>query len=280
MYGIAQESDYEESDETVLTRGDSTFREGAGASATRSYNAAGVTYGHVHVSTGNADAMKKMWVEQFGAVLSTKGTLTVAKLPGMMVAFRGTAPTGGLDGAAFDHFGLKEPNLAQFLQKWRAAGFEVQREFKGSEGFPNAVVVGTDGLRFELQEDTTLKEPVAAYHLHFRVQEPAKLRDWYVDTFGLTAGKSGNFETAEAPGMRLMFQVSKAAPTVASTKGTTVDHIGFEVRNLKEFYDKLMARGVKFDVAYREVPNIGLNISYLTDPEGTYIEVTEGYTKY
>ena len=244
------------------------------------YNAAGVTYGHVHLNTGNADATKKMWVEQFGAVLSTKGTLTVAKLPGMMVAFRATAPTGGTEGAAMDHFGLKVRNMAETIAKWKAAGFQVQREFKGSEGFPNAFLIGPDGLRFELQEDTTLKMPVAAYHVHFRVPEPAKLRDWYVETFGLTPGKSGNFETAEAPGVRLMFQPSQAAPTVASTKGTTVDHIGFEVKNLKEFYDKLVAKGVKFDVAYREVPDIGLNISYLTDPAGTYIEVTQGYTGY
>jgi len=112
------------------------------------FNASGVTYGHVHVSTGNADAMKKMWVDQFGAVLSTKGTFTIAKLPGMMVAFRGTAPTGGTEGAAMDHFGLKVPSVAKALEKWRAAGFQVQREFKGSEGFPNAFLIGPDGLRF------------------------------------------------------------------------------------------------------------------------------------
>lgn len=244
------------------------------------HNAAGVTYGHIHVSSGNVEANQKMWIEQFGAVLSTKGKFTIAKLPGMMVAFRGTAPTGDLDGAAFDHFGLKVPNLAQFLTKWKAAGFTVTREFKGSEGFPNAVVVGADGLRFELQEDTTLKVPAQAYHLHYRVQEPEKLRDWYVATFGLTPGKAGNFVTAEAPGMRLMFQQSKEAPKITSTRGTTIDHIGFEVKNLKEFRAGLEAKGVKFDTPYREIPDIGLNISYLFDPLGTYIEITEGYTGY
>ena len=241
------------------------------------YNAAGVTYGHVHVSTGNADAMKKMWVDQFGAVLSKKGTFEIAKLPGMMVAFQATAPTGGTDGAAMDHFGLKVPNMAAAIAKWKAAGFEVQREFKGGEGFPNAFVVGPDGLRFELQEDTTLKAPAAAYHVHFRVPEPEKLRDWYVSTFGLTAG---NFLTAEAPGMRLMFQQAPAAPTITSTRGRTVDHIGFEVKNLKDFRAKAEAAGIKFDTPYREIPAIGLNISYLFDPAGTYIEVTEGYTGY
>ena len=43
-------------------------------------NPSGVTYGHVHLSVSNADVMKKLWVDQFGAVLSTKGTFTIAKL--------------------------------------------------------------------------------------------------------------------------------------------------------------------------------------------------------
>src|SRR5262249_31740841 len=153
-------------------------------------NAAGITFGHVHISVSDMEVQKKLWVEQFGAVISTKGTLTVAKLPGMLVAFRGTAPTGTNEGNAMDHFGLKVPNLAAALQKWRAAGYEVQREFKGSEGFPNAFLLGPDNLRFELQEDTTLKAP-AAYHVHFRLPDPGKLRDWYVDTFSLTSSKNG-----------------------------------------------------------------------------------------
>ena len=67
-------------------------------------NAAGITYGHVHLNTADPEVMEKLWVEQFGAVLSTKGTLTVAKLPGMMVAFRKAEPTGTNEGTAMDHF--------------------------------------------------------------------------------------------------------------------------------------------------------------------------------
>jgi hypothetical protein len=37
---------------------------------------------------------------------------------------------------------------------------------------------------------------------------------------------------------------------------------------------------VKFDVPFRNVPAIGLNIAYITDPSGVYIELTEGYDKY
>jgi len=241
-------------------------------------NAAGVTFGHVHLSVKDVEVQKKLWVEQFGAVLSTKGTFTIAKLPGMMIAFRTTAPTGGNEGTAKDHFGLKVPNMAAALAKWRAAGYEVQREFKGSEGFPNAFLLGPDNLRFELQEDTTLKVPTA-YHLHYRVPDPPVLRDWYVQTFSLQPGKVGAFETAEAPGMRLLFHTAPAAPTSGS-QGRSVDHIGFEIKNLEAFCKQLEAKGIKFDQPYRQVPAIGLNIAYITDPAGTYIELTEGYDKY
>ncbi len=125
------------------------------------HNEAGVTFGHVHLSVADPKVHHQMWVEQFGGVVSTKGTFTVVKLPNMMIAFRGTKPTGGTETTALNHFGLKVPNMAAALAKWKAAGYEVQREFKGSEGFPNAFLIGPDGLRFELQEDTTLKVPAA-----------------------------------------------------------------------------------------------------------------------
>jgi len=62
----------------------------------------------------------------------------------------------------------------------------------------------------------------------------------------------------------------------APTKGRTLDHIGFEVKNLEAFCKKLEAGGVKFDAPYREMPNFGLKIAFILDPIGTRIELTEG----
>ena len=239
------------------------------------FNEAGVTFGHVHLSVADPKVHHQLWVEQFGGVVSTKGTFTIVKLPNMMIAFRATKPTGGTEATALNHFGLKVPNMANAIAKWKAAGYEVQREFKGSEGFPNAFLIGPDGLRFELQEDTTLKVPAVAYHLHFQVPEPAKLRDWYVETYGLKASKQGNFEVAEAPGMRLLFAPSKEAPTMG-TRGTTVDHIGFEIRNLAEFLKKLEVDGIKPTQPFRHNDVLNINLAFVTDPWGTNIELTEG----
>jgi catechol 2,3-dioxygenase-like lactoylglutathione lyase family enzyme len=242
-------------------------------------NAAGITYGHVHLNVRDIEVHKKLWVDHFGGVVVQKGPLVAVKLPGMLIAFRQAEPTGGSEGTVMDHFGFKVRNLAETLQAWRAAGYQVGREFTGSEGFPNAYLMGPDDVKIELQEDKDLPVKASAYHLHFLLADYVKLRDWYVDTFSLTPRKRGTIATtADVPGMNLSFATS-AKPTVG-TKGRTIDHIGFEVTNLEAFCKKLEARGVKFDVPFRNVPAIGLNIAYLTDPSGVYIELTEGYSTY
>ena len=63
-------------------------------------------------------------------------------------------------------------------------------------------------------------------------------------------------------------------------KGRYLDHIGFEVKDLDAFAKRLEADGVKFDMAPRDMTKqFGLKIAFITDPFGTYIELTEGLSK-
>ena len=48
------------------------------------------------------------------------------------------------------------------------------------------------------------------------------------------------------------------------------------MRNLEEFCKQLEAKGIKLAVPYRKVPALNLGIAFITDPWGTYIELTEG----
>jgi hypothetical protein len=66
---------------------------------------------------------------------------------------------------------------------------------------------------------------------------------------------------------------------VAGTQGRALDHIGFEVKNLEAFTKKLESEGIKLAVAYRQVPALNIGIAFITDPWGTYIELTEGLDK-
>jgi hypothetical protein len=79
--------------------------------------------------------------------------------------------------------------------------------------------------------------------------------------------------------MNLSFQPVKSQPP-NGTKGRTLDHIGFEVRNLEAFCKSLEASGVKLDSPYRKIPNLGIAVAFLTDPQGVYIELSEGLDKF
>src|SRR5262245_17911059 len=241
-------------------------------------NDAGVTMGHVHMNVADVELQKKLWIDHFGATALSNGVDGV-KLPGMLIVFRKQPPTGGTEGTVLDHFGLKVRSLSETLTRWRAAGYQVQREFTGAEGFPNAYLIGPDQVKIELQEDTELPSKSIAYHLHYLLADPITLRDWYAETFSMVSRKRGYHDTADVPGMNRTFQPSKTPPSLG-TKGRTVDHIGFEIKNLEAFCKKLESRGVKFDVPYRQIPDRKVAVAFFTDPSGVYIELTEGLDKW
>jgi len=242
-------------------------------------NAAGVTFGHVHLNVADIEVHKKLFVEVFGGSFVQKGALSAVKFPNMLVALRKTATTGSSQGSVLDHFGFKVRDIAGMRTELEALGYKVQGEFKGVEGFPNAYVDGPDGLRLELQQDTSLAVKAVPNHVHFFTSDYVKLLDWYADAFALTKKSRGRMKTtADAGTVNLSFTTS--SQPVAPTKGRTVDHIGFEVTNLESFLKQLEARGIKLDMPMREVPDLGLKVAFLTDPSGTYVELTEGLSAY
>ena len=209
---------------------------------------AGMTFGHVHLNVSNLELHKELWVEHFGGVLIERGPLTVLKFPGMLIALRKQPPTGGSQGTVMDHFGFKVRNIESILASWRAAGYEVQSEFTGAEGFPSAYVMAPDGIRVGLQEDQTQSEDVIGYHIHFITPDYEELMTWYVETFGVVPFQRGPVATtANAPGMNLSFGDSEM-PGIA-TQGRAIDHIGFEFEDLEAAIRRLEARGITLDVA-------------------------------
>jgi len=242
-------------------------------------NAAGLTYGHVHLNVTDVELHKQLWAEHFGGVVTQKGSLIAVRLPGLLVALSAREPTGPSRGSVMDHFGFKVRNMAKFLAKWRAAGYEVDSEFPGVEGQANAYVTMPDGVRVELQEDQMLPVEIAGYHIHFWAPEHEALLDWYLDVFGLELRPRGRIQTTtNVPGMNLSFSHTRGEH--APSRGRAIDHIGFELNDLKAFCEQLEAKGIAFDVEYREIDGIELKSAFITDPAGTYIELTEGYDAY
>lgn len=243
--------------------------------------------GHLHLLVRDVDAQRRFWTEVMGATPARLGPMEVMRLPGVIVMFRKGQPSGGTKGSIVNHLGFKVRDIKATVKRMKAAGadFVTQTEVSGGRATGDywfnppqkalqAFVMAPDAIKIELTEDPAMTVPIAHHHIHFFDGDVEGTRGWYVKTFGAKPGKRGQFEAADIPGANLSF--SKSDTPVAGTKGRSVDHIGFEVKNLEAFCQKLRDSGIQFDVPYRKIPNLGISIAFFTDPYGTYIELTEG----
>ena len=234
-------------------------------------NEAGVALGHVHLNVRDIEAHKKFWTT-LGATPTKLDTIDVMKFPGGLVLLRKAEPSGGSVGSVVNHIGFIVPNVEEALAKWKAAG--LRTEFATPE---RGYVTSPDDLRIEINKDASLTVPIAMHHIHFYAVESAmpEIEAWYVKMFGAKpASESGVFDI---PGVNM--RITKVPTPTVAIKGRVLDHIGFEVKNLEAFCKKLEASGVKLDTLYTKRPALGIAIAYITDPWGTYIELTEGLNK-
>jgi len=230
--------------------------------------------GHLHILTKDVEAHRKLWVDTLGAKVVKAGPVEFYQFPGVVVALRKGEPNAGTDGSVVDHLGFKVKDLDMAKAKLTAAGGQVVREMPDTR---QMFIMFPDGVKVEFTEDKALEQPVVHHHIHFATPEIEPMRAWYAEKFGAVLGMRGRFKAADVPGVNLSW--NPADQPLAATKGRGLDHIGFEVTGLEEFCKKLEAAGVKFDVPFRKVPQLGLSIAFLTDPWGTYIELTEGLGK-
>jgi len=230
----------------------------------------GVVMGHLHLATKDVEASQRFWAA-LGGVVVQNGQLQLIQLPGTFVMLRqSTQTTGGTEGSTVERvmFRVRPSEMLQLIQRLEQA--------TGSKF--GALLRSPEGVTIELRGAEESQEPaVRMERLDFRTVAPAETRDWYVKTFGAGSGSlSGAVPPvyiAQLPGLTMYFRKADAAP--AGTRGRGLDHIGFEVRNLEEFCKKLEAAGQKFDRPYGRLPNSTTAIAFLTDPWGTYIELTE-----
>lgn len=236
-------------------------------------NESGVSMGHVHLMVADPDEQKKLWVGVLGAEVTHTGSLEMLKLPGIFIVVgkARTPPAEGSEGSTVNHIGFLVKSYAEMKAKLTAAKLELTSDNANTK---QLMVNFPDKVKVEFTEDAAIKVPIALHHIHNSSTDPEKLRAWYVKTFGAKPGTRGTFLAAMIPGGEVDFR--KAQQPEAPTKGRSLDHIGFEVKNLEAFCQKLQADGITLDMAYRDVPQIGLKIAFLTDPDGTRIELTEG----
>jgi catechol 2,3-dioxygenase-like lactoylglutathione lyase family enzyme len=250
----------------------STLAIGTAAAQPAPFNQTGVTMGHWHLASRDAQANEKIFVAMGGT--ASGGAAPTVRFPGVLINLSlGNMPgSGGTVGSVVNHVGFLVKNVQQQVAQWKAAGVPV---LPGTNNRPDqAFVVTPDGVRIEILEDKNQAEPIKNEHVHFFLPEAeiAKSQAWYAKTFGGKAGTRNNAAIVDLPGVQLRF--AKADTAQLPTKGRVLDHIGFDVKDLPAFINKIEAEGIKLDQPLRKNPN-GVALTYITDPWGTRIELIQ-----
>jgi catechol 2,3-dioxygenase-like lactoylglutathione lyase family enzyme len=240
-------------------------------------NSAGVTMGHIHLFVKDVEAQKYFWTAEIGGIAVQNGPLLLIQFPGTYIMLRQADTVGPPEGSIVNHFGFVWKDLPAALAKWKADGVEIEQTGNPNQGY----VHGPDGIRLEFYGDPSQAAPVVMNHIHFypMPNDIPAMQAWYAKTFGGVPGQRqrmsspGLIDCDDIPGANLSFSPAKTMQ--APTKGRSLDHIGFDVKDLDAFTKKLEAQGIKLDEAVRLAPNGTTKVAYLTDPWGTRIELTQ-----
>lgn len=250
-------------------------------------NEAGVSMGHIHLLVPDVEASKKFWTDLGGTAVKL-GANDMVKFPGGIIGLRKGDPTGNGTGGV-DHIGFQVKSGAGLMEKFAAMGLKTEPTKGGCSANP----VGScgfaytpEGVKIEFIEKPGNTVPIKFDHIHFSAvgaapdgaNSAAAMREWYTKVFGAAEGTSGAGPTLakalELPGTSLRFRPSTSV--TMGTKGTAIDHIGFEVKDLEAFCKRAEANGIKFDLPFTKRPELGITQAFVTDPWGNYIELTEG----
>jgi len=136
----------------------------------------------------------------------------------------------------------------------------------------------------------TAEGPVVYGHHHFNTTDMAAQRRFFVDTLGGTSAKIGTnmTEVIEFPNVFLFFRPMQA-PT-GGTIGSTVNHVGFSVPDLKPVVAKLKANGYKMITSESVAATVKItddiaaaspttNIAFTLGPEDIKVELVEVKTQ-
>jgi catechol 2,3-dioxygenase-like lactoylglutathione lyase family enzyme len=130
--------------------------------------------------------------------------------------------------------------------------------------------------------------PIVYGHHHLNTTNMAAQKKFFVDTLGgklITIG-TNNTEIVEFPNVLIFFRTTQA-PT-GGTRGTTVNHIGFSVPNLRQVVDKVKANGFQMITKTEAAPDRvvkddiagpaqagGASIAFAQGPDDLKVEFVE-----
>ena len=238
-------------------------------------NAAGVSLGHIHLYVSDVPAQQKFWATMGGVPVANQ-RLEMIQFPGVFILLRRGETRGGTAGSIVNHIGFVWKDLPAAKAKWEAAGYKIEQD-KPTHGY----IPGPDGIRLEFSGDPSLQVPVKINHIHLYPQDVPVMKAWYSKVLGGVSvkctggGAPDGTDCVEVPGVSLA--MSQGETKSDPTAGRSLDHIGFEVKNLPEFLKRMEAEGVNITQGLTASAFVStMRIAFIADPWGTKMEITEG----
>lgn len=251
-----------------------------------------VSYGHHHINTEDPAAQRRFWIEGLGGEMAALGPAgrEVIRFPGVLVLMSERQPAGGTRGTIINHVGFETTDIHAAVARLQSMGYnmitrqELPSSYNVADGIGQraggniiAYVQGPEDIKVELIENTDIAHDIQLHHIHWAHPGGEEIQQWYLQHFGGVAGTRIGQPAIDLPGVNLTF--GPGAADVVSTRGRVLDHIGFEVDDLQALVADLKSSGITMDRDYTEIASLGIAIAFLTDPWGTYIELTEGLDK-
>ena len=238
-------------------------------------NSAGVSLGHIHLYVSDVAAQQKFWATMGGVPVANQ-RLEMIQIPGVFILLRRADTKGGTVGSIVNHLGFVFKDLPAAMAKWQAAGLKIEQD-QPNHGY----IPGPDGIRLEFSGDPSLQVPMKIHHIHLYPQDILAMKAWYAKVLGGVAGKCTSagapdgIDCVEVPGASLA--MSQGETKLEPTAGRSLDHIGFEVKNLPEFLKRMEAEGVSITQGLTPSNFVStMRVAFIADPWGTKMEITEG----
>jgi len=239
-------------------------------------NVAGVTLGHIHLYVSDVPAQQKFWTT-LGGVPTANQRLEMIQFPGVFILLRGGQTKGGTVGSIVNHLGFVWKDLPAAKAKWQEAGYKLEQSDDPNHGY----ILGPDAIRLEYSGDPSLAVPVKINHVHFFPQDIPAMSGWYAKTLGGVPGKCTRLgapdgvDCVDVAGVSLA--MSKSETKLDPTAGRSLDHIGFEVKDLPGFLKRMEAEGVSITQGLTASNFVStMRLAFIADPWGTKMEITEG----
>jgi catechol 2,3-dioxygenase-like lactoylglutathione lyase family enzyme len=239
-------------------------------------NDAGISWGHIHLYVSDVPAQQKFWAT-LGGVPTANERLEMIQFPGVFILLRRGDTKGGTVGSIVNHIGFAWKDLPAAKAKWQAAGYKLEQSADPNHGY----ILGPDGIRLEFSGDPSLQVPVKINHVHLYPQDVQLAKAWYAEVLGGVAGKCAPAvapdatDCVEVPGASLA--MSRSETKLDPTAGRSLDHIGFDVKDLPGFLKRMEAQGVTITQQLTPSNFVSkMRVAFIADPWGTKMEITEG----